>query len=234
MNIIAVDDEQASLSLINKAIQKAMPSEIPTCFESVEKALIYAKQFPIDVAFLDIEMGEYSGLVLAKALCKIKPDTNIIFVTGYAQYMDEAFDLYASGYVRKPPRVERIRRELENLRHKLTDSSAIALPDSVGAFSFDHAAGRVYRNGKDVLLKPKEYKIFIFLAANPGIYYTPQELFSKTSGLEPNDDLRSLYVHMSGLRKKLGLDDAGTEKSIEIEQQRGKGYRLTVAQMIKI
>lgn len=226
MNIIAVDDEPAALSLLCKAIRQAMPDTEPACFSNAQEAFSHAKEQPVDVAFLDIEIGETSGLNLAKALTKIKPDVNIIFVTGYGQYMDEAFRLYASGYVRKPPRVARIAKELSHLRYKILNTPAA--PERVGAFTFDHVARRVCKNGKDLLLKPMEFRILLFLASNPGKFFPALELYAKTSGLEPAKDTRSLYVHMSGLRKKLGLDDAGTEQSIEIEHRRGKGYQLNV------
>ena len=226
MNIIAVDDEPAVLSLLSKAIQQALPDTALSCFSSAQEAFSYAKEHPVDVAFLDIEMGETSGINLAKALTKFKPDVNIIFVTGHGQYMDEAFRLYASGYVRKPPRVARIEKELSHLRH---NPGTVPKPlERVGAFTFDHTARRVCRNGNDLLLKPMEFRILLFLASNPGKFFPARELYAKTSGLEPAKDACSLYVHMSGLRKKLGLDDAGTEQSIEIEHRRGKGYQLNV------
>ncbi len=225
MNIIVVDDEPAALSLMSKAIQKAAVGEAPACFSNAKDALQYAKEQPVDVAFLDIEIGDVSGLQLAKVLTKIKPDMNIIFVTGYTEYMDEAFQLYASGYVRKPPRVERLKKELQNLRYKPDDQK---LPDSIGSYAFDHNAGRVFLYGEDLLLTPMQYKILIHLMSNPGKFLSAKELYVKTTGLDAGRDIRTLYVRISALRKKLGLDDAGITKSIDIEHQRGKGYRLTV------
>lgn len=225
MNIIVVDDEPAVLSLMGKAIPKAAPGEAPVCFSNAQDALQHAKEQPVDVAFLDIEMGDSSGLQLAKVLTKIKPDMNIIFVTGYTEYMDEAFQLYASGYVRKPPRVERLKKELQNLRYKPEDQK---LPDTIGAYAFDHSAGRVFLYGKDLLLTPMQYKILIHLMSNPGKFLSAKELYAKTTGLDAGKDIRTLYVRVSGLRKKLRLDDAGIAKSIDIEHQRGKGYRLMV------
>ncbi len=138
MNIMVVDDEPAVLSLMRKAIQKAAPGEVPACFSTVKEAYAYANEQQVDVAFLDIAMGDVSGLDVAKALTKNKPDINIIFVTGYTEYMDEAFQLYASGYVMKPPRADRLKKELQNLRYKPNDPKP---PETVGAYAFDHSAG---------------------------------------------------------------------------------------------
>ncbi len=228
LNILAVDDEEASLSLLNKAIQKVLPSESPKCFITAEEALDYAKQNPIDVAFVDIEMGSISGLDIARQLTKIKSDTNIIFVTGYVQYTGEAFEMHASGYVQKPVRAERIKRELDNLRYAVSEPSNLEKTYTLGAYTFEHTARRVYRNGEDTLLTPMEYSIFYTLASSPNTFFLAQDLYEKTSRLNANDELSSLYSHISRLRKKLGLDANGEENTIEIEQIRGKGYRLTI------
>ncbi len=224
MNILAVDDEQASLSLLRKALIKVLPEESPRFFLTAEEALSYARKVPIDVAFVDIEMGsDMNGLEFAGQLAAIKADTNIIFVTGYMQYMDAAFEMYASGYVKKPVRVARMKQELEHLRYPVKEKEQIT-----GAYTFDYTARRVYRNGEDILLTSREYSIFYILASSPGVFFTARDLYEKTSRLDAKDELRALYVHISNLRKKLGLDGGGNEKTIDIEHNRGKGYRLII------
>ena len=52
-----------------------------------------------DVAYLDIQMREMNGVILARKLKEIYPKVNIVFVTGYSQYTNEAFHLHASGLV---------------------------------------------------------------------------------------------------------------------------------------
>ncbi len=127
-----------------------------------------------------------------------------------------------------PPKVSRIIRELSNLRHPPANKAAPRRPDRVGNFTFDHTAQRVLRSGTDLMLKPMEYKIFLVLASSPEAFFTAQELYAKASGMDMKQDARSLYVHISGLRKKLGVDDVGTEQSVYIKLQRGKGYQLLV------
>ena len=45
---------------------------------------------------LDIEMWNMSGVELAKEIKFINPHTNIIFATGYTEYMNEAFEMHVS------------------------------------------------------------------------------------------------------------------------------------------
>ncbi len=116
MNIIAVDDEIHSLTYFKREVAKINLELELNCFNSSFEALEYAKKNKIDVAFLDIEMPDVDGLTLAKNLKDIYSLTNIVFVTGYSDYMRNAFNMHASGYILKPVSKELIVGELENLR----------------------------------------------------------------------------------------------------------------------
>lgn len=117
MNIIAVDDERPALRLLTDTIEGAAPGNQVRGFANARDVLHYAERNAFDVAFLDIELQGMSGVELARTLKRMNPRINIVFVTGHMEYMNEAFSMYASGYVMKPPTKEKIRQELENLRH---------------------------------------------------------------------------------------------------------------------
>lgn len=117
MEIIAVDDEKIALDGLVEGINKVVPDARVQGFRSGRAALEYVKGNGCQVAFLDIEMPEISGVALARALKVQNPEINIIFTTGYSQYTKDAFELHASGYIMKPVTEEKIRREIEDLRH---------------------------------------------------------------------------------------------------------------------
>lgn len=225
MNIIAVDDEQAMLDELTQAITKAAPGASLAGFTRPLDALGYARARRVDVAFLDVRMEDMDGLELGEKLRAISPSVNLIFVTGYREYTSDAYYLHASGYVDKPVTPTKIRYELEILKSRYADDEQ---PQKLGPYTFDHVAQRAYCNGVDLLLKPREYAIFSLLAKSPGEYVSPHELYEKVSGQSANDEYRALYSHISRLRKKLGLETASAAAMTEIEQARGKGYRLMV------
>ena len=68
---------------------------------------------------LDIEMPGMSGLALAKSLSARFPLINIIFVTGYAEYAYESYQLYASAFLAKPVSRKALRSALLHLRHPI-------------------------------------------------------------------------------------------------------------------
>lgn len=123
MRIIAVDDESIALKGITKTLKKICPDAEITGFGTVEPAILYAKENKVDIAFCDIEMFDVNGIELAKMLKETNPRINIIFCTGYREYMEDAFDLYCSGYILKPATEDKIKKQLENLRFEIDESS---------------------------------------------------------------------------------------------------------------
>ena len=116
MNVLVLDDEEIVLEGLVSATKKAEPSASIYSFRKPEEALEFCQSTLCEVALLDIQMHSMSGVELAKKIKLQNPQTNIIFTTGYADYMKDAFELYASGYVMKPITPEKIRRELDSLR----------------------------------------------------------------------------------------------------------------------
>lgn len=223
MNIIAVDDEKYALDLLYEAISEALPEVVPACFGRAAEALAYAREHRVDVAFLDVQMKEMDGLALAQELTEIRPNTNIIFVTGYSDYLEEAFQLYASGYVRKPVLAARIKREINNLRFPLKAEEDGRLPGVLGPYRFDHITQRVYYRGEDTLLKPREYQLFRLFASQPGRCFSAPELYQRIWGDAPQGSVHTVSVHISSLRKKLHMDEANNPI---IKNRRGEGFYL--------
>ena len=108
MRFFAVDDEPTMLKGLVSVLNEARPEAEILSFQWPEDALEAAGH----VAFLDIQMGEMTGLQLAVQLKQIKPDIHIIFVTGFSQYAVDAFAMHATGYLLKPAERKDVEREL--------------------------------------------------------------------------------------------------------------------------
>ena len=116
MHIIAVDDERLALEVLQDAIEKAVPEARVRGFRDPAEAEAYVRSNGCDVAFLDIKMRGVTGLELAKRFKDIRGEMNIVFVTGYSEYLLDAFRLYASDYILKPATPEAVARAMEHLR----------------------------------------------------------------------------------------------------------------------
>lgn len=117
MKILAVDDEKLMLSAMESVIREVVPEAEIVSFRKAEDVLEYARDNKVDIAFLDIKMRGMNGLELARELLKMYPEINIIFCTGYRDYMSEAFrKVRCNGYIMKPMDEEHVREEMKHLR----------------------------------------------------------------------------------------------------------------------
>lgn len=116
MEIVAVDDEVLMLEKMKRVIEEAEPESKIYVFEKSKEVLAFARNHKVDVFFLDVSMPVMDGVTLAKKIKLIQPRANIIFATGYSEYMPEAFLLNASGYLLKPVTVKQVREQLDILR----------------------------------------------------------------------------------------------------------------------
>ena len=125
MKILALDDEFLGLEGLCSTIKEVEPNAELHSFQDATEALEDASTWIPDIAFLDIEMRTDNGIDVAIKLKDINPQINIIFVTGYSDYMKQAFSIYASGYVLKPVLPEQIHQELEHLRYPILEKKRI-------------------------------------------------------------------------------------------------------------
>ncbi|MBQ2449240.1 MAG: response regulator [Peptococcaceae bacterium] len=210
MKIIVVDDEQIALEGLLTLISEVVPEAELNGFEYPKEALKYVDNYDCNIAFLDIEMVGMSGVELAEQLKKRNPDINIIFATGFEEYRKEAYDLHASGYITKPITVEKIKKELYDLRRPIPKRKRMRI-QTFGNFE-------AYIDGKPVAFKYNKTKeLLAYLVDRKGALCTSAELqaviFEDDGGHES---------YMKSLRRDLleTLENAGCGNVIS--QQRGK------------
>lgn len=116
IKIMLVDDEPGVRLLLRKIIEKQDAFEIVGECENLTDAVMLFNRTQPEVVFLDIEIDGASGIECARIIADLAPKTKIIFATAHAEYMPEAFDVYAFDYLVKPFNVERVNQTLERIR----------------------------------------------------------------------------------------------------------------------
>lgn len=176
---------------------------------------------PPDLIVLDIMLPDSSGLEFCAEIRERGVSVPVLFLTALGEDSDVVTGLRAGGddYMSKPYDYEVLLARIEALLRRTQQESA----DHIGPFYIDRIARRVYRNGEDMLLKPRELSLFCLLVENPNVFFSPGTLYERIWGGNAAEDVRTVYAHVSSLRKKLELYGGST---LEIEQKRGKGYRL--------
>lgn len=200
MNILAVDDEYYALELMKSSLYEVAGASTVYLCRDVRSALQTATENNIDVAFLDIHMPEMSGIELAIELKKLNPKVNIVFATGFSEYMKEGIDLRMSGYILKPVTPEAVKTELENLRNPIEWSPAKRI--KILTFgNFD-----VFVDGSPLKFERKQAKeILAYLVDKRGTSATYAELAAMLWEDEEYDRTKqkNLQVYIASLVKTL-------------------------------
>ena len=116
-NVILVDDMKLILVDGLPVLEEVMPNANVIGFTNAEETMEYAKNNPVSLAFLDIELRNTSGLDLCRDLLAINPRTNVVYLTAYSDYSLDAWSTGASGFMLKPLTAEGVREQLKNLRY---------------------------------------------------------------------------------------------------------------------
>ena len=127
LNIAICDDEQNQIEYIKDIVSAWAETSghmpIFAEFPSAEAFLFdYAENQNYDILLLDIEMAKMNGIDLAKKVREGNNRVQIIFITGYPDFMSEGFEVAALHYLMKPVKKEKLfsvlDRAVENLGHK--------------------------------------------------------------------------------------------------------------------
>lgn len=100
MTVAICDDEQVICEQIENLIKKEKPNCQIILFSSGEDLLNTTYHF--DIIFLDIQMEGINGMETARRLRNQKEEVILIFISGFKEYVFEAFDVSAFHYLLKP------------------------------------------------------------------------------------------------------------------------------------
>lgn len=115
-NAIIIDDEKPALDVLKLLLEKTGQICVVGSFMCAADALAEMQNLRPDVAFLDIEMPDISGLELAEKIIDWGLDIEIVFVTAYDKYALEAFRVNAIDYILKPFSLDDITRAITRLK----------------------------------------------------------------------------------------------------------------------
>ena len=178
-----------------------------------------------DLLLLDIMLPDMSGLEVCR-MVRRESATPILMLTARAEEMDKVVGLEvgADDYVTKPFSMrELVARVQALLRRSEATAGLESAVLSLGDLRVDLRRRAVTRDGVEVVFKPKEFDLLVYMLRNRGRAITREELLHQVWGYEYDGDNRTIDVHMSWLRHKIEADPAKPTHLITV---RGLGYRL--------
>ncbi len=180
-----------------------------------------------DVVVVDLMLPGKDGYEIVKAI-RDKFEIPIIIVSAKNEDIDKIRGLGfgADDYLTKPfspaELVARIRSHI--MRYERLSGKKVTLEIiSHKALEIQTDSHKVFVNGKEIFLTTKEYELLVFLASNPNIVFTKDQIFSSIWGEDYCGDTATVAVHIQKLRKKIEKDSGNPEY---IETIWGTGYRF--------
>ena len=179
----------------------------------------------VDLVLLDLRLPDMDGFEVCRQL-RARSDVPIIMVTARGEEVDRVvgLELGADDYLVKPfgfrellARIRAVSRRT-GVREPGRDRELLV----AGALEIDLRSRRALLRGEELALTPKEFDLLALLADDPGAVCTRQHIIDEVWDPHWWGPTKTLDVHISSLRRKLG--DAGLVETI-----RGVGYRLRVA-----
>ena len=101
-------------------------------YTSAENFLFNYTDHDYDILLLDIEMDDMDGVTLAKKLRMSNDTIQIVFITGYSDYIAEGYDVMALHYLMKPVKEEKLFEVLDRAVDKLAKNEKTINLDTKG------------------------------------------------------------------------------------------------------
>lgn len=119
-------DREYVLNMVQRWATGAGHSVHTDTFPSAENFLFcYAEKSDYDILLLDIEMGAMDGVTMAKELRKNNDTVQIVFITGYSDYISEGYEVAALHYLMKPVKEDKLCSVLDRAAEKLAKNEKV-------------------------------------------------------------------------------------------------------------
>lgn len=223
MRIAIVDDQPDELAWISGTLGDSGYNL--AAFSSGEDLIAALRRDTYDLIMLDWNMPRMSGLdVLAWLPRNLEVAPPVIMLTSRNAKDDivKALEAGASDYIVKPEDAEIVRARV-NAALRRTGSGRGTKESRHGGYLVDSGAGRVKFQDEAIELRPKEFELARLLFENVDRPLSRSYLMQRVWKSSPDIETRTLDMHISRIRTKLGL---GPERGFALRTVFGFGYRL--------
>ena len=175
-----------------------------------------------DVLILDIMMPGMDGLEVLRTLRGEGNTVPVLLLTAKSEIRDKVlgFESGSDDYLTKPFALEELRVRVEALTRR--GQAYQGERTAIGNLVLDRSSCALRAGEKTCPLSHREYQLAELFMRNPHIYFSADTLLDRVWGMDADVEYGTVWVHISGLRKK--LETLGAD--VEIRSKRGVGYAL--------
>ena len=189
-----------------------------------EDGLFQAREFPVDLAIVDLGLPKLGGLAVVQRLRADGRTIPILILTARGSWQDKVVGLEAGAddYLVKPFEYRELAARVKALLRRSLKAASDLL--TLGPLSIDLSTQAAQRDGQALDLTAFEYRVLEYLVRERARVVSKQELSDYLYPHNEDRDSNVLEVLVGRLRRK--LDPDGT--LAPIETLRGRGYRFTL------
>jgi DNA-binding response OmpR family regulator len=205
MRILIIEDNSRVSSLLKRGLESQGYQVYIS--EDAEDAIALLGKLTFDLAITDIMLPKMTGIDLCKFIKQKYTDLPIIMLTalGTIDEKVEGFDAGADDYMVKPFEIRelfvRIKAILQRSSNKNRESYLTDL--EYHDLKINKKINRVFRNGEEIELTPKEFKLLVFLVNNAERILTREEIADNVWGNHFDTGTNYIDVYIAYLRKKI-------------------------------
>lgn len=228
--ILIVEDD-ADISMVEEAYLGAAGFQTVIVTDGAEVSDMIERE-SFDLVLLDLMLPGKSGYEICREI-RDKVDIPILMVTARTESVDKirGLGLGADDYIAKPfdpaelvARVNANLRQYDRMRRKLPEENA-KQPEEIQVSDLRILVNswKVYKGDREIKFPNREFELLKFLAMNPNIVFSKEQLFEKIWGYDYVGDNATVMVHINRIREKIE-DDSKNPKILETVW--GAGYRF--------
>ena len=221
-SILLVDDDLGlALDVINHLRSRGYKIEHAA---TGPDGLTQARRRTFDLLILDRILGGEDGLNILKILRHEAMEQPVLILSTRDSVDDRVLGLNAGGddHLAKPFAMDELVARIEALLRRSILSRATVL--QIGPLKVDLVERRVWRNGREIELLPREFKLLEYFMRRPEQIVTRKMLLEDVWQYRVVPETRLVDVHIGKLRRKIDGHDSPTLLSV-----RGIGFMLKVS-----
>ena len=187
-----------------------------------EQALLESRRPGLDAMVLDIMMPRMNGIDVLRQMRK-ESELPVIMLTARGDDLDRiiGLELGADDYLAKPANPRELLARIRAILRRSSSQSTVATLE-IGDLVLNQSGRELQKDGQVVDLTSTEFSIIRLLLQHSGDVVEKKDLYLAALGREPVAYDRSIDMHVSNLRRKLGPAGDGSER---IDTIRGIGYQ---------
>ena len=222
MRILIIEDELSLQQQLADELRKQ--DYVVDVASDGEEGLYYGKEYPIDLAIVDLGLPKMDGVEVIKQLRAQGLAYPILILTARNRWQEkvEGLESGADDYLTKPFHPEELSARIKVLLRRsvgLADSTLVC-----GPIKIDTSSKQVFLEDQPLTITAYEYRLLSYLMMHTGKVLSKRQLVDHIYEEDDDRDSNTIEVFIRRLRKKLD-PDASLKP---IETQRGRGYRFRI------